>query len=112
MLTYVSYAVRSFIRALDNLLRRLGRAPDYVVFILEGSYPQLRPPRGNFWQRRLAPPKTSLQELAEQFRQVAGDPRVHGVVLHLRRLRMPLAQLQTLADLIRELRTAGKRVVA
>ena len=112
MLAYVIYLVRYGLWVVGNLLRRLKRAPEYVVFTLEGNYPELRPPRGNFWQRRISPPPLSLQELAEGFRTVAGDPRIRGVVLHLRPLNMTFAQLQTLRDLIHELRAAGKRVIA
>lgn len=112
MLAYLIYFVRYLVWMFRNLLRRLKRAPEYVIFTLEGAYPELRPPRGSFWQRRITPPPLSLQELAEQFRAVAGDPRVCGVVLHLRPLQMPFAQLQTLRDLIGEMRVAGKRVIA
>lgn len=112
MLAYLVYFVRYLVWMLRNLVRRLKKAPQYVIFTLEGVYPELRPPRGSFWQRRLSPPPLSLQELAEQFRTIAGDPRVRGVVLHLRPLQMPFAQLQTLRDLLAELRAAGKRVIA
>lgn len=112
MLSYLIFAARSLIRLLGNFRHRLQRAPDYIIFVLEGRYPELRPPRRPFWQRWLSPPQTSLQDLAEQFRAIAGDPRVRGVVLHLRQLNMMPAQLQTLRDLIGELRAAGKRVIA
>lgn len=95
-----------------NLLRRLRRPPNYVAFTLEGEYPELPPDPGNFIMRRLRPPALSLQELAERFRQVAGDPRVRGVVLHLRPLQMAPAAIESLRELIAELREAGKRVVA
>ena len=112
MIANLLYAVRVLVWRLGNLLRRLGKAPDYVVFTLEGEYPRLRPPRGPFWQRWISPPPLSLQDLEEQFRTVAGDPRVKGVVLHLRPLAMPRAHLQTLRDFIFELKKAGKRVIA
>jgi protease IV len=111
MLAYVFFALSSVLRYIGNLLRRLRRGPDYVVFALEGAYPEIRPPPANFWQRRLSRPQPSLQDLAEQFRVVAGDPGVGGVVLILRPLAMPFAHLQTLRDLIGELRQARKRVV-
>ncbi len=111
MLAYLVYFVRYLVWMLRNLLRRVKRVPEYVIFTLEGTYPELRPPRGSFWQRRISPPPLSLQELGEQFRTIAGDPRVHGVVLHLRPLNMMFAQLQTLRDLIGEMRAAGKRVI-
>ena len=112
MLSYGIYALRVALWKLGSLLRRLGRAPDYVYFVLEGAYPRLRPPRGPFWQRWVSPPPPSLQDLEERFRIVANDPRIKGVVLHLRPLEMAPAHLQTLRDLVVELRRAGKRVVA
>lgn len=104
--------IRYPIWAVRSLRRRLRRAPDYVAFTLEGEYPELPRDPGNLILRRLRPPKLSLHELGEQFRQVAGDPRVKGVVLHLRTLQMPPAAIESLRDLVAELRAAGKRVVA
>lgn len=112
MLYRLIYAITSGLRLLGNLRRRLGKPPDHVVFVLEGSYSELPEPRAGFLRRRLFPRRQSMAELAEQLRAVADDPRVQGVVLHLRPLNMPLAQVQTLRDLIGELRSAGKRVVA
>jgi protease IV len=112
MVGYLFYVVGSLFRAVGNALRRMMRAPDFVVFTLEGPYPELKQPPGNLLQRILRPPRPSLQELAEQVRTVARDPRTRGVVLHLRPLGMPRARLDTLRDLIGELRRAGKRVVA
>ena len=112
MLAYIGYAIRILLRTLGNLRRRLGRPPYYVVFIVEGRYKELGEPRGNFWQRRLFQLEPSLQDLAEQFRTIAGDHRVRGVVMHMGELAMSPAQIQTLRGLIGELRAAGKRVVA
>jgi protease-4 len=112
MLGYLFFAIRSLFRAVGNSLRRMMRAPDFVVFTLEGPYPQLKQPPRSLLHRAIRPPQLSLQELTEQFRTVARDPRVRGVILHLRPLQMPLARLDTLRDLIGELHRAGKRVVA
>lgn len=112
MIAYFIYALRMLFRAIGNVFRRLGKAPDYVIFRLEGEYPEIWDPPANFIQRRLRPPRISLQELAERFRTIAGDPRVSGVILHLRPLEMDQARLESLRDLLWELRSAGKRVVA
>jgi protease-4 len=112
MLGYLLYIIRFFLRAVGNSLRRLMPAPDFVVFTLEGPYPQLKQPPRSLLHRAIRPPQLSLQELTEQFRTVARDSRVRGVILHLRPLQMPLARLDTLRDLIDELRQAGKQVVA
>ena len=98
---------------LGNLRRRLKNPPDYVVFTLEGAYPELRAPRPGFFQRRLFQGATlSLQELGEQFRAVQQDPRITGVVLHLRGLTLPAAHTQTIREFIVQLRSSGKRVIA
>ncbi len=106
------YAIRWLFHALRNLFRRARRAPEYLLFVIEESYPELPVPLENWWQRLFAKSPLSLQELGEQFRIVAGDSRVKGVILHLRPLHMSMAQLQTLRDFIKELKAAGKRVIA
>ena len=109
---YLLYALRLALWFLANLRRRLLKPPDYLLFTLSGEYSDYAEPRPNFILRRLRPPRPSLQELADRFEQVAADPRVRGVVLHLRRMQMPGAQLESLREMIAGLRTAGKRVVA
>ena len=111
MVARLFYAIRYAFWLIGNLRRRIGTPPEYVAFMLEGPYQELPDPPAGFLQRRLSQPKQSLSELGEQLRRVGGDPRVRGVVLHLRALSMPLSQLQTLRGLIAELRAADKRVV-
>lgn len=113
MLGHPIFALRYFFWLMGNLRRRLGKPPEFVIFTLEGAYPELRSQRAGFLQRRLFPgARFSLQELGEQFSAVGRDPRIRGVVLHLRSLQMPAAQVQTLRGFISELRSAGKRVIA
>src|SRR5207245_6354901 len=57
-------------------------------------------------------PRVAVKELAERFDAIASDPRVKGVVLHLRPTPIPMARLQDLRELVGRLRKAGKRVVA
>lgn len=110
-LTSLRYALRTVARTLDNLRRQRQPVPDFVHFILDGSYPLLPPARHAWWQRLMPGGPPTLQELAEQFDLIAQDGRVRGVVLHLRALALPIAHLQTLHGLIGRLRAAGKRVV-
>jgi protease-4 len=110
--TLLTYSVRLILRQLGNLLRRLRRAPDYVLFTLEGPYPEMAPPRGGFLKRRLTPRRPTLHDLRKQFMHVARDGRVIGIVLRLCSLKMSYAQLQSLRDLIAQVRAAGKRVIA
>jgi protease-4 len=50
-------------------------------------------------------------ELERFFKRIAADPRPQGVILTLRGLALPLADLQTLRGSIERLRAAGKRVI-
>ena len=109
---HLLHALRLVLWFLANLRRRFLKPPDFLLFTLSGEYSDYAEPRPNFILRRLRPPRPSLQELADRFEQVAADPRVRGVVLHLRRMQMPGAQLESLREMIAGLRTAGKRVVA
>lgn len=112
MLGHPVFSIRYILWIIGNLRRRLGKPPEFVIFTLEGSYPELRTQRAGFLQRRLFPgPRISLQELGEQFSALQQDPRIKGVVLHLRSLKMPIAQVQTLREFIAKLRSSGKRVV-
>ncbi len=113
MLGYAVFALRYLLWLAGNLRRRLRKPPDYVVFVLEGAYPDLRPPRAGFWRRRLFPDaRLSLEELGERFHAVQQDPRITGVVLHLCGLQLSVAQAQTLRAFIAQMRSSGKRVVA
>ena len=109
---HLIYAIRVLVRGLRNLVRRAARPPDYVSFTLDGSYPELPPPPGPWWQRWMSSAETSLRDVRRQFEIVADDPRVRGVVLRLRSLDMPTARLQTLRGLIEDLQHSDKRVVA
>lgn len=111
MLAKLILAIRSAFRSLGNRIRILRRVPEYVIFTLEGEYPEYAQPAENLLMRYLRPPRVSLQRIGEQFRVVAGDPRVRGVILHLRPLQMEMARLESLRSFIKELRTAGKMVV-
>lgn len=108
---YFIFLIRSLFRYLGNGLRRILPPVDYVVFVLEGKYPQLRSPKVTWWQKRLTPPKLSLEELNQQLQTVAADKRAKGVVLHLRNLALPMAGLQALRASLAALQARGKKVV-
>jgi protease-4 len=97
---------------LSSLLRSIGKAPDYVIFVLDSNLPTLPDPPGPFWQRFVSQPRLSVKELGERFDTIGRDPRIRGVVLHLRPVPMPMATLQDLRELIARLRASGKRVIA
>jgi len=108
---YLIFAIRSLIRLVSNLFRKIGKAPDYITFTIEGPISETAPPRPPFPRSLLANKVMTLRTLGRQFRQVASDPRVKGVILRLYGVNAAPAQLQSFRDLIQELRTAGKRVI-
>ena len=97
---------------ISSIRRSLGRPPGFVIFILESDLPALPDPPRPLWQRFTSRPRLSLTELGERFDGIARDPRIKGVVLHLRPVGMPMTTLQDLRELVAKLRNAGKRVVA
>jgi protease IV len=97
---------------LSNLRRALGKAPEYVIFLIESDLPALPDPPLPRWQRFFTKRSLSVMELGERFDLIAQDSRTKGVVLHLRPVPMSMATLQDLRELITKLRAAGKRVVA
>ena len=92
--------------------RSLGKPPPYVMFVLEQDLPALPDPPRPLWQRFTSRPRLSIKELGERFDLIANDPRIKGVVLHLRPVGMSMATLQDLRELVGKLRQSGRRVVA
>ena len=91
--------------------RRLRRPPTFVSFLIEAPPPEpatLPPP---FWQRFFGRPPLSVQGLAAQLRRVAAEPRVKGVVLHVRPMALTQGQVGALRDLIDEVRANDVRVI-
>jgi protease-4 len=97
---------------ISQLRRSFRKPPGFVMFLIEGSLPALPDQPGPFWQRFVSRPRMSVKELTERFDILARDPRISGVVLHLRPLPMPMATVQDLRELVARMRHAGKRVVA
>ena len=97
---------------ISRVRKSLGRPPDYVVFVLEHDLPALPDPPRPLWQRFTSRPRLSVKELGERFDLIANDPRIKGVILHLRPVGMPMATLQDLRELVGKLRQSGRRVVA
>jgi protease-4 len=96
----------------SSVRRSVGKPPEYVIFLLESDLPALPDPPRPFWQRFTSRPRLSVRELGERFDAIANDPRIKGVVLHLRPVGMPMATLQDLRELVGKLRQSGRRVVA
>jgi protease-4 len=97
---------------ISSLRRSIGTPPGFVIFILETDLPTLPDPPRPLWQRFTSRPRLSIRELGERFDRIANDPRIKGVILHLRPVGMPMATLQDLRELVGKLRQSGRRVVA
>ncbi len=97
---------------ISSARRSLGKPPDHVIFVLENDLPALPDPPRPLWQRFTSRPRLSIKELGERFDLIANDPRIKGVVLHLRPVGMSMATLQDLRELVGKLRQSGRRVVA
>jgi protease-4 len=97
---------------ISRVRRARGRPPEYVIVVLESDLPALPDPPRPFWQRFTSRPRLSVQELGGRFDAIANDPRIKGVILHLRPVGMPMATLQDLRELVAKLRQSGRRVVA
>jgi protease-4 len=110
VLAYVVYALRVALWLLGRVLVPPRRAPDYVVFTLDGALPELPPPRPLFPFRR-GPAGASVRELAEAFGRIGDDRRVQGIVLLVREPALARGRADALRALIAGLRGKGKRVV-
>jgi protease IV len=108
----VLYPFRYLRWLFSNIRRVLGKAPDYVIFLIESDLPALPDPPLPRWQRYFSKRSLSSMELGERFDVIARDSRTKGVVLHLRPVPMSMATLQDLRELVSRLRVGGKRVVA
>jgi len=97
---------------IGSLRARLGRPPDYVTFLIEEDMPALPDPPVPPWQRFFRRQRLSVRELGRRFEAIEKDPRIKGVVLHLRPVPMSLALLQDMRELVARLRKSGKRVIA
>ena len=97
---------------ISRVRKSRGRPPDYVIFVLESDLPALPDPPRRLWQRFTSRPRLSVKELGERFDAISHDPRVKGVILHLRPVGMPMATIQDLRELVGKLRKSGRRVVA
>src|SRR5258708_12665376 len=97
---------------ISRVRRSIGKPPEYVIFVLENDMPALPDPPPPLWQRFTSRPRLSIKELAERFDLIINDPRIKGVILHLRPVPMPMATLQDLRELVGKLRQSGRRGVA
>ncbi len=112
VISYLLYILRAALTITGNILKKVSTPPDYVVFTLHGSYPDLRQPPEGFLQRKMTARLKSLQELETDFKMIAKDPRVKGVILHLGSLDLEISKIQALSQMVNDLQNKGKEVIA
>lgn len=105
-------ALRRGLIAFANRRRQRYKDLDVILLNLPNQMPPLPESRGWLRRRLQGEPPLSLLDLERLFRQIGDDPRPKTVVLMMRGLTMPLADLQTLRASIERLRGRGKRVIA
>jgi protease-4 len=105
------YGIRLALRVIGNFFRKIPHLPAYVIYTLEGDYPELPQTGVNPFIRLFRPSKVSLMEITKHIRMIANDPRVKGVIFHLRPLEMPFAKIDVLRGLFKELQESGKEVI-
>ena len=111
LISNLIYIIRSLLILVGNALKSGFHPPDYVIFTLHGSYPDLRQPPLPFLQKKMRPYIKSLQELEHEFKLIAKNPQVKGVIFHLGSLSLPMSQIQALMQMIRDLQNSGKEVI-
>ncbi|HZV52658.1 MAG TPA: signal peptide peptidase SppA [Candidatus Dormibacteraeota bacterium] len=111
LIAYPVWLVRLALWWVRGLVGRWRRPPAYLGFLIESPPTEPPPPPVPRWQRLLARPAPSVAELRRWMRRLCADHRVAGVVLHLRPLPLSATQVESLRDLIAEVRATGRRVV-
>lgn len=111
LISYIIYFLRSIFILAGNLLKKGLRPPDYVVFTLHGSYPDLPQPPEGILKHLTRPRIKSLTELEREFMLVAENSRVKGIILHLGSLSLSMAGIQSLRQMIKDLQNKGKEVI-
>lgn len=103
-----------------NAIRQWRPAPRWVVYRLDGPLVEFPPPSPlpdlpgpieRLVGRLLPDPPRNLLGVRRDFEQLAGDPRIEGVILRLNP-QASAAMFQSLRGMIQKLRAAGKKVVA
>ncbi|MDJ0757484.1 MAG: signal peptide peptidase SppA [Ardenticatenaceae bacterium] len=86
----------------------------YVLIRLDGSFPERDAPPRSFIEKRLPlpPPEMSMQTFQRLVEAIAEADNVRGVVFNLDGVSAALARYQTLREAFKQLRRAGKTVVA
>lgn len=114
------YTARRLRRRAANAIRQQRRPPRWVAYCLDGPLVEFPPPSPfaelpgpieRVLKRFLPDRPPSVLEVRRDFEQLAGDPRIAGVLLRFGPV-SSAAMFQSLRGLIGTLRAAGKQVVA
>lgn len=104
--------VRKFALELMNMQRQRFSAIDYILINMPMSLPPIPDERNLIQRQILGEPPLSLLEFEQNLERIGDDPRPIGIILYLRGIALPLADLQTVRDAVLRLRDKGKRVIA
>ena len=110
MFSWLVYLVRLCFISAGNLLKKGMPSPDYVFYTLQGHPADLKAAPQSFLEKRMRPRDRSLQEIETDFRRIAAAPGVKGIILHPVNFTLSFSQAQSLMDMIKKLREAGKEV--
>ncbi len=91
------------------LQRRRAAASGWVEVTIEGLVTDIAPPRRILaWRQRQV---VSLVAMGELSLEIASDPRVKGLLVHLRSMRGGMAAMQSLRAILAQVRASGREVV-
>lgn len=111
-LSNLQYTLQSAAISLINVQRRsVEKRIDWVQFTLPQTMSAFPEARNIIEQQLLGRSTLSLLDFDMALDRIANDSRPKGVLLFLRGLDMPRADLQSLRDSIRRFRARGKRVI-
>jgi protease-4 len=108
-------ALVSLFRLLRNAyVRVLRRPPDFVWIPINGTLPEVDPPRLGFLRRRLNPRQhaLSLEAIRNRLDHTLADGRPRGVILRVENLQAGWATLEELRAELKRFQSEGKKVVA
>ncbi len=108
-------ALVNLVRLLRNAyVRVLRRPPDFAWIPVNGTLPELDPPRLGLLRRRLGPrPRAlSLEAIRDRLDYILADGRPRGVILRVENLKAGWAALEELRAELKRFQSEGKKVVA
>src|SRR5918999_694881 len=110
----VNALVNPFRLLRNAYVRVLRRPPDFVWIPINGTLPELDPPRLGLLRRRFGPrPRAlSLEAIRDRLDYILADGRPRGVILRVDSLKAGWSALEELRAELKRFQSNGKKVVA